>query len=227
MGPTCSDVADQFDRTLSIGAAASWSVQGAMSRAVHMEAAAYSEQLGLEPPHTDTTMKPAGSVSKLFGLSEGAHLPSMLRYLRWVQFREDDPQIEKYRAEGYPIRELVDYRGHVIVRFPTEPLITTLEGIEDHIVTAGEATMEDQFVWLRLLEAFWIEGNDVASYVSGNALLPAHGNQVSYTMKYRPDVTSLEMFADVINSQQRTVRCVSVMPQEDTSAYEYLCLILV
>jgi hypothetical protein len=39
-------------------------------------------------------MKPAGTTSKLFGLTEGAHLPSMREYLRWVQFRNGDPLIE-------------------------------------------------------------------------------------------------------------------------------------
>jgi hypothetical protein len=42
-------------------------------------------------------------------------------------------------------------------------------------------------------------------------------------MKYKPSDTSFEAFLNAIVEQQSTVRCVSVMPQEeDTSAYEYL-----
>ena len=36
---------------------------------------------------TVTTVKPAGTTSKLFGLTEGAHLPARRQYLRWVQFK--------------------------------------------------------------------------------------------------------------------------------------------
>ena len=42
---------------------------------------------GVNVPHTNTTIKPSGTVSKLFALTEGAHLPSMREYIRWVQYR--------------------------------------------------------------------------------------------------------------------------------------------
>ena len=34
------------------------------------------------------------TTSKLFGLTEGAHLPAMREYLRWVQFRNDDAHLQ-------------------------------------------------------------------------------------------------------------------------------------
>jgi adenosylcobalamin-dependent ribonucleoside-triphosphate reductase len=205
-----------------IRAAAFWSVMGGYSRAVHHEAQLYSDELGMVAPHTDTTMKPSGSVSKLFALTEGAHLPAMEYYMRWVQFREDDPLVQVYKDAGYPVRELKTYRGHYIVGFPTAPTLTEL-GLGDKLVLAGDAAMEEQYEWLRLLEAFWIEGQDVHAHLSGERLLPQHGGQVSYTMKYKPSDTSFEAFLNAIVEQQSTVRCVSVMPQEeDTSAYEYL-----
>ena len=54
------------------------------------------------------------------------------------------------------LRELEQYKGHTIVGFPTVPAISELEGIEDHLVLAGDASMEDQFTWLRLGERFWV-----------------------------------------------------------------------
>ena len=147
----------------------------------------------------------------------------MLHYMRWVQFTETDPLVMEYEAKGYPVRALKDYKGHVIVGFPTAPVITEL-GMGDALVTAGDARMVDQYKWLHLLEAFWLEGNTIESYLDKDvpAPLPKHGNQVSYTMKYKPDVTSLAAFKKAVMDFQSTVRCVSVMPQEDTSAYEYL-----
>lgn len=206
-----------------VRSAAFWSVQGYYSRAVHEEAIAYSELLSVAPPHTDTTMKPSGSISKLFGLTEAAHLAAMEFYMRWVQFRSDDPQVDEYREKGYPVRELQTYRGHTIVGFPTAPIISTL-GMNGELVTAGDATMTEQFAWLRLLESFWIEGNTIEAHLSGENTLPQHGNQVSYTMKYRPGKSSFKTFREALLRHQPGVRCVSVMPQEDdlSSAYEYL-----
>ena len=117
------------------------------------------------------------TTSKLFGLTEGAHLPSMREFLRWVQFRFDDPLVEEYRAKGYPIRELRTYSGTTIVGFPTAPTITTL-GMGDALVTAGEATPEEQYEYLRLLEKYWIVGVEE----DGVTPLEDRGNQVSYTL---------------------------------------------
>lgn len=207
----------------AIRAAAFWEVLGSLSRAVHAEAVAYAQVLGVTVPHTMTTIKPSGSVSKLFGLTEGWHLPSMLRYLRWVQYRDDDPLVQDYAQAGYPVRKLEVYKGNTIVGFPTAPLITTLEGIEPHLVTASEASMEEQFAWLQLGEKFWLEGFDGQNWAKGGKSTPAYGNQISYTLKYRPSQTSFPLFEAMLRAHQPHVRACSVMPQsDDLTAYEYL-----
>jgi ribonucleoside-triphosphate reductase (formate) len=166
------------------------------------EAVRYSAELGVAVPHTTTTFKPAGTTSKLFGLTEGAHLPSMRWYLRWVQFRWDDPLVEDYRSKGYPVRELRSYEGTTIVGFPTALPITELDGGE-WIVTAAEATPEEQYQFLRLLEKHWVD------------------NQVSYTLKYDPKKVSFPQFLETLIEGQFTIKCCSVMPQVDATAYEY------
>jgi hypothetical protein len=193
-----------------------WLTLARFNRAVRDEAEKYSKKLGVNIPHTMTTVKPSGTVSKLFMLTEGWHLPSMREYLRWVQFRSDDPLIENYRKAGYPVRELVQYSGTTIVGFPTAPAITTL-GMGDKLVTAAEATPADQFKWLMLGEKYWIHGTDE----NGEPVKDNYGNQISYTLKYKPDLVSLENFQKMLLKYQSKVRCCSVMPQEDASAYEY------
>lgn len=195
-----------------------WQMLARFKRAVVEEAERYSRQLGMTIPHTNTTIKPAGTTSKLFGLTEGAHLPSMREYLRWVQFRYDDPLVETYRKQGYPIRNLKTYSGTTIVGFPTQPEICRL-GMGDKLVTAGEATPEEQYQWLRLLEKYWIVGVDEAGRE-----LDDTGNQVSYTLKYDPKKVDFEHFKRTLLENQGTIRACSVMPQTDTSeyAYEYL-----
>jgi len=187
-----------------------WLLMKRFSDAVKDEAVLYAHELGVTVPHTATTVKPAGTTSKLFNLSEGAHLPAMLWYLRWVQFRNDDPLIEEYRAKGYPVRQLKTYTGTTVVGFPTKPAIVELAeelGLVDKLVTAAQATPEEQFQWLRLLEKYWI-GEE-------------KGNQVSYTLKYDPKKVSFDEFKATILANQSSVKCCSVMPQIDGTAYEY------
>jgi adenosylcobalamin-dependent ribonucleoside-triphosphate reductase len=195
-----------------------WSYLSHLSNTVVEEAKAYAAVLGVAVPHTALTIKPAGTTSKLFGLTEGWHLPSMLEFLRWVQFRSDDPLVATYRAKGYPTRELKSYTGTTIVGFPTQPTICTLGIPEDKLVTAAEATPDEQFLWLRLGEAFWINGQ---SSLEDTASGHGYGNQISYSLKYNPQLVDYEDFAKMLLANQRKVRACSVMPQEDGVAYEY------
>lgn len=199
-----------------VRAAMFWQTLARFNRAVRDEAISYSQELGVAIPHTMTTIKPAGTTSKLFGLTEGWHLPSMREFLRWVQFREDDPLIADYEQAGYPTRALQTYSGTVIVGFPTQPTICRL-GMGDHLITAAEATPEEQYQWLALGERFWLTGVDD----NGEALEPDYGNQISYTLKYRPDVVGFDGFKEMMQLHQAKVRCCSVMPQEDSTAFEY------
>lgn len=193
-----------------------WQMLSRFKREVVDEAKSYAQILGTAIPHTDTTIKPAGTTSKLFGLTEGAHLPSMREFLRWVQFRNDDPIVQDYKSKGYPTKILKTYSGTTVVGFPTQPEICKL-GMKDKLVTAAEATPEEQFQYLRLLEKYWIKGLAVDNLTP----LSESGNQVSYTLKYNPGVLSFEDFKKALIEGQATIRCCSVMPQTDTSAYEY------
>lgn len=159
----------------AVRAAHFWHTLALFARAVEEEAASYSAVLGLPVPHTNRTIKPAGTTSKLFGLCEGWHLPSMRRYVRWVQFRSDDPLVADYAAKGYPVRALKSYEGTTIVGFPTEPTICQIGMPDELIVTASEATPEEQYQWLRLGERFWLRGTQE----NGVDLPEDHGNQIS------------------------------------------------
>ncbi len=193
-----------------------WNAIARFKRAVVEEAGSYSKKMKVTVPHTNTTIKPSGTVSKLFALTEGAHLPAMREYIRWVQFRSDDPVIKKYKKLGYPIKELKSYQGTTAVGFPTQPEICKL-GMNGKLVIASEATPEEQYKWLMLLEKYWIKGVDE----NGESLEPDTGNQVSYTLKYDPDKVSYRKFAAMVRKYQPLIKTCSVMPRIDTTAYEY------
>lgn len=190
-----------------------WELMQRFAQAVDDECEIYAGQLGVTIPHTNRTVKPAGTTSKLFNLTEGAHLPSLLWYLRWVQFRSDDPLVEEYRQKGYPVKVLKTYSGTTVVGFPTRLGIVDLAesmGLVDKLVTADEATPEEQYQWLRLIEKYWLGGD--------------RGNQISYTLKYNPKKISIEEFSKTVQVNQPTVRACSVLPSIDLkdSPFEYL-----
>jgi hypothetical protein len=200
--------------------AAFWAMLDRLSEAAKQEGLAYAEELGLEAPVTVTTVKPAGTTSKLFGLTEGAHLPARRQYLRWVQFKgtrdgsgawatDSDPLLAQYEARGYPIRTLQSFPGMSVVGFPTLPLIQRL-GIGERLVTAPEAAPEDQYRWLALLERHWIGAE--------------RGNQVSYTLKVFTDQHDLEAFRAMLLEHQPRIRCCAILPSRPDHAlgYEYL-----
>ncbi len=186
-----------------------WDALARLSDAAKDEATRCAAELGMAPPATVTTIKPAGTTSKLFGLTEGAHLPARRQYLRWVQFRATDPLVADYTARGYPVRALQTFPGVAIVGFPTLPLIQRL-GLGDRLVTAPEATPEEQYRWLGLLERHWIGA--------------ARGNQVSYTLKIATDRFGLEDFRAILLAHQPHLRCCAVLPSRPDSelGYEYL-----
>lgn len=194
-----------------------WMALAKLKGAIQDEAEKYSKKLGITAPHTDSTVKPAGTTSKLFGLTEGWHLPSMKWYLRWVQFHNDDPLVEEYKNNGYPVRDLRQYKQTTIVGFPTVPIIMELDGIENHIVCASDATPEEQYKWLMLGEKYWIRGVD-----ENGECLKDTGSQISYTLKYNPEKVDYRSFRKTLKKYQSQIKCCSIMPQEKISSYEYL-----
>ena len=172
-------------------------------------------------PVTVTTVKPAGTTSKLFGLTEGAHLPARREYLRWVQFKGTrdpefravdvgaDPLLADYAARGYPMRTLKTFPG--MTAGISDRAVPPLRlGLNERCVTANEAPPAAQYRWLQLLERHWIGASQ--------------GNQVSYTLKIFTDRHDLPAFQQIVREHQPLVRCCAVLPSrpDDALGYEYL-----
>lgn len=165
------------------------------------EAAEFSRICGSAVPHTVTTIKPSGTVSKVMDCTEGAHLPALAYYLRWVQYKKGDAALADLVSRGYPVEDVsARYPDHVVVGFPTRQRIADMMGAS--VVTADEATPAEQFLWVRLLEEHWLGGG-------------TRNNQVSYTLKYDSSKVSYQEFTETILEWQPQVRCCSVMPQSD------------
>ena len=169
----------------------------------------YSEQLGVVTPHSFTTIKPSGTISKVLSCTEGAHLPPYLYYIRWVICEKDSTKHQNYKERGYPIKDVShQYHNCVVVGFPTKHPITDIID-SDKLVTARDISAQDQFKWVALLERFWF-GDDCMN------------NQVSYTLKYNQNTMSHDEYTSMILKWQPTIKCCAVMPFTKSSAYAYL-----
>jgi hypothetical protein len=187
--------------------------QGAM--VVDQAAVAYAQEIGRVAPHTRRCIKPGGTTGKLFLVTEGAHLPAYWAMLRWVQHRNDAPEVQDLFSRGYPIQTLSSYPDTTIVGFPTRPLLSEL--MDDKLVTAGDLTIDQHYQWVRLLEKYWIQGQGF----DGVTPQEETGNQVSYTAKFRYEDVSYDGFHKAVMANQESVRCISVMPQADALGFEY------
>lgn len=180
-----------------------------LSEIVHNEARSYSKQLGRPIPHSFTTIKPSGTISKVMACTEGAHLPPFLYYIRWVVCEKGSAKHADYIKRGYPVKDVShQYANCVVVGFPTKHPICDIVDPK-HLVTANDVSIEDQFKWVILIEKFWF-GDDRVN------------NQVSYTLKYDQKTTTLDEYSELVLKWQPMVRCCSVMPFTDESAYSYL-----
>jgi len=178
-----------------------WSFVDRLRLAVEESAAEFSEIAGLPVPHTAACFKPEGTIGKVMNVTEGAHLPARAYYLRWVQYKLADSDLAVLRRRGYPVKDISDrYSGHAAVGFPTRQLLADEMG--EKIVTAGDATPEEQFRWLMLLERFWLGPG-------------RRNNNISYTLKYNSADMTFPAFMDMLLEWQPRVRCCAVMPQDD------------
>jgi len=185
-----------------------WAFLEEMRRATERSAVEFAEAAGMAIPHTFTTIKPSGTISKVMSCTEGAHLTALLHYLRWVQYPLEDPAVKEHKARGYPIKDISNqYAGHCVIGFPTKMPIADL--MEGSVVVASEVTPTDQYTWLRLLEKHWLGGE-------------GSNNQVSYTLKYDPETVNYSQFAEMVLENQPSVRACAIMPSINESAYVYI-----
>lgn len=200
-GLTFRDMINYYE-TLLPNVHAFWTFVDEMRQAAETAAHDKAIELGMEVPHTVTTVKPSGTISKVMDCTEGAHLPALRHYLRWVQYKYNEPALQELQQRGYPIKDIGHrYPDYWVVGFPTKQRIVDMMGL-GNVITADEVTPAENFRWLRLLEDYWLGGGK-------------NNNQVSYTLKYDPQQVSYLEFMDLILQYQPDVRCCAVMPQSD------------
>lgn len=180
------------------------------NKSVEESAKEFATEMNVSVPHTFTCLKPAGTVSKVMNSTEAANLPANNFYLRNNQYSINDPQYHDLVKRGYPVRDVSHaYPGHHVVGFPTKQQISDIMG--DDCVVVGDTTPKEQYIWLRWLEKYWINSDNVEN----------SGGQCSFTMKFYPEQVSMQEFQKLLVEQQSQVKCCSWMQIADMSKYAY------
>jgi adenosylcobalamin-dependent ribonucleoside-triphosphate reductase len=159
-------------------------------------------------PHTAFTLKPAGTNAKCASVSPGWNPPALAYQFRYVQYRQDDPRAAELIDQGYPWKDVSAHiRDTLVIGFPTaDPLCASMVEAGVKPTCAGDIDIPDHFRWVALGEKYWLG--------------PNYGNQVSYTAKFKSDVT-YDAVRTAILTYMPTVKCISVMHQVDETAYAY------
>jgi len=178
-----------------------WRLLARLSASAKREARDYAQALGMAMPATITTIKPAGTTSLLFGLSAGAHPPQAAQYLRWVRY-DDAKAASALAAAGYSTRQ---EQSACLVGFPTRALLAQL-GQGAGLITAGEASLAEQYRWIALLDRHWIGARQ--------------GNQVSCTLNFNADEISLADLRKLLRRWQPKLRAASLLPRREACALE-------
>lgn len=122
-------------------------------------AAAYgmAEELGTPHPKNVTTVKPSGTLSKIFDTTEGVHRPLGKYIFNNVNFGRHDPILPKLRDAGYrTMQNPADPEG-IVVTFPVcwdDIEFTTINGTEVNIESAI-----DQLERYKMLQNNWTQQN--------------------------------------------------------------------
>lgn len=101
---------------------------------VREESDKYADQLGVHRPIKVTTIAPTGTIAKLAGTSEGMQPIYAKHYLRRVRYSENDPEVDKLRADSVPIEPDIYTPGTIVASFPCEdPILDRVPGryVED------------------------------------------------------------------------------------------------
>ena len=156
------------------------------SSTLSQEADAYSAQLAARCP-TRRAIKPAGTTSKLFGLTEGAHLPPLRDNCVGSSSADDDPLVK--REEGLP---LAGRRPPTLAPpssgFQRSRRSASLMGWM--LSRPARQHRRGRFRMAASARQYWIG--------------PKRGNQISYTLKYHPALLTLEMYRQLIRDNVPT-----------------------
>ncbi len=130
---------------------------------------AYSmaDELGTPYPKNVTTVKPSGTLSKIFDTTEGLHKPMGKYIFNTVTFGKHDPLVPKCRAAGYKVVDHPLDPSAVLITFPVKwddvPFTRVVKN--GKVMEVNLETAVEQLERYKLLQNAWCQQN-VSSTIS-------------------------------------------------------------
>lgn len=113
--------------------------------------AIYSDWLCIPRSKRSTSIKPSGTVSKLFAATPGCHGPEHEYYLQRIRFAADSNLLPQLRTAGYPVEPCVYSPETEVVTFPIK---------EPHFVKGkAETSMWEQLEIAAQLQHYWSDNS--------------------------------------------------------------------
>ena len=154
----------------------------------------YSTWLKIPPSVKITSIKPSGTVSLLAGATPGCHYPIAHCYIRRITFAGTSKIVPCLRKAGYPVKVSVYDKNNFVVEFP----VFCSDG---KIPIQSEVSPKEQLDLAALLQKHWAD------------------NQVSVTVTFDKDSTSVEDIAELLNTYQYRLKGVSMLPETKAGTY--------
>jgi len=142
-----------------------------MKRVATSAAYDMADSLGLQRPKNVTTIKPSGTLSKVFGCPEGIHVPLGKYIFNNINFGKNDPLLPALRKAGYHVWPNPDDPEGILVRFPVcwEHTKMSKVVVDGEVLEVNLETAIEQLERYKKYQVHWCQQN------------------VSNTISYSPD----------------------------------------
>jgi len=162
-------------------------------RTIKTAAEEEANRLCVPVPVKTTTVAPTGTIAKLPGTTEGIHPVYAKHFIRRVRYAEDSPELERLRAEGYPVEPCQYSARSQVVSFFVEDSALSCIGSR-HIESVDEISLRDMLEVQAMFQAFYAD------------------NAVSFTANVSPDAYTVEKLVDVLMSVGPRLKGTTIFP---------------
>lgn len=174
------------------------------------EARRYAFQLRIPEPIKVTTIAPTGTISKLAGVSEGAHPVYSPYFLLRVRYADNDPYVEKAAKLGYKIEDDLVAPNTKVIEMPMR------DGMIDLLEAAGVDPDE-------LLEAR--DEISVTDYMAVQAMLQREfvDNSIAFTIPVFPETNGInrDKLRTLLRKYLPVLKGTTIMPEQSIPQSPY------
>lgn len=169
----------------------------------------YSEWMCVPLSRKKTSVKPAGTVSKLYGATEGMHHPVAEYYYNVQRFPENNPMVTKFRAAGYRVEKVTKEPNTVAVYLPSK--------VEHFDRSVDQVSIWEQLEIAAQLQTYWAD-NQVSVTVT---FQPHEAGQIKYALELYETRLKGVSFLPLLTYEEMVQRGFEHPPQQPITREQY------